>query len=59
MERYKLSFEIVNTESEAKAFCERENTTGTRYKQKNKKAHYTPWSDSHNCKHKFVCWYYY
>lgn len=59
MKKYNLTFEIVKTEAEAKAFCNKENADGTRYKRKVLTASYTPWSSQNQAGKGFICWYYY
>lgn len=46
------------TEEQAKAFCERENKTGNRYKKENRAAHYTPWTNGNKTENGFIAWYY-
>lgn len=58
MKKYDKTFTFVDTEAEAKRFCDVENTKGSYYKRKNKKSHYTPWHSSNGKEHKFICWYY-
>lgn len=58
MGKYRYTFEFVETEEEARRFCERENTTGSAYKRKNKKAHFTPWTSKDGTEKRFICWYY-
>lgn len=48
-----------DTEAEAITFCNEINASQSRYMTKRHPAHYTPWSDSKNTHHAFVCWYYY
>ena len=50
------NYAIVNTEAEAIAFCNRENSKGSYYKRKNHKAHYTTWN-SNDGYHGFIVWY--
>lgn len=59
MRRYNYTFTLKDTEEEARAFCEYQNNTGTYYKRKNLRAHYTEWSASDGSYNGFVCWYYY
>ena len=53
--RYQLTFKFFDTESEAKAFCDKENTIP--YIRKNHPATYTNWSSTDGTEHKFVAWY--
>ena len=53
--RWMTNYKILDTEAEAIAMCAEENATGSYYKRKNHKAHYTPW-DSGNY-HGFIVWY--
>ena len=54
--KYQYRFKFVDTEEEAKEFCEAQNRQATRYMRKNHPAHYTPWNSRDE--YKFVCWYY-
>lgn len=57
--KYNPSFHIVDTEEQAKAFCERMNNQSTYYMRKHHPAHYTPWSNASRTEVGFVCWYWY
>jgi hypothetical protein len=57
MSKYRLVFDIVNTEAEAIKRVITENTTGTRYKRRAYPATFTPWP-SVNAGKKFIVWYY-
>ena len=54
--RYRKTFDFVDTEEEAKAFCATQNKN--RYLRKNHPAHYTPWVSQDGKEQKFVVWYY-
>ncbi len=54
--RYNLWYIFADTEAEARAICERENSTGTAYKRKHHPAAYTPWSSADGTEHKFIVW---
>jgi len=58
MKKYELRFCFVDTEEEAIQEVFKENSTGTRYKRKNRPAHYTPWSSLDGRENKFIVWYY-
>ena len=53
MRKYKYTYEFKESEEEAKAFCDNENSKGSIYKRKHKKAVYTAY------KTLFCCWYWY
>ena len=55
MARLQMSYKFLDTELQAKVFCERENQ---QYPWRKNKAHYTPWSSADNKVHKFVAFYY-
>ena len=55
MARYKLTFKFVDTEEEAKAFCNKENQDP--YIRENHKAIYAPWESQDGIEHKFIVWY--
>ena len=57
MERWMTNFKIVHTEAEAQTMCDEENATGSYYKRKYHRAHYTPWSSRDNTEHGFIVWY--
>ena len=54
--RYRMTFDFVDTEEEAKAFCDTQNKNY--YLRKKHPAHYTPWVSQDGREHKFVVWYY-
>lgn len=58
MKRYNLTYEFFNTEEQARAFCERENASGTAWKREKHKAHFTQWTNSKQTERKFIAWYY-
>ena len=58
MKPYKLTYKFFITEEEAKAFCERENATGTNYKKQNKIAKFTEWTNENKTEHYFLAWYF-
>lgn len=58
MKPYKLTYKFFITEEEAKSFCDRENATGTTYKQKNKIAKFTEWTNEAKTEHYFLAWYF-
>lgn len=58
MNRYRLGYEIVRTENEAREFCMRADSRVSRYARKRYPAHYTPWSDGAGFSG-FICWYVY
>lgn len=53
--RTRLTYKLFDTEDAARDFCDRENRTHPRRKNR---AHYTPWSSSDQQEHKFIAWYY-
>lgn len=56
--KYYLTFKILKTEKEARAFCENENAGATRYIRKHKPATFTPWESGDGFRG-FVVWYHY
>ena len=54
--KYQTWFYFADTESEAKAICYRENTTGSYYKRKTYPAHYTTWDSADGTEHKWIVW---
>lgn len=57
MSKYRLTFDLVNTETEAVKRVIAENMTGTRYKRRTYPARFTSWP-SVNVGKKFIVWYY-
>jgi len=55
MRRYKMTFEFLDTELQAKQFCDKQNQN--KYIKQKHPAHYTPWSSSNGNENKFVAWY--
>lgn len=53
MRKYQLRFEFMDTEEQAKAFCDHINATQSYYMRKHNPATYH-WSDHYNS---FICWY--
>jgi hypothetical protein len=53
---YNLWYIFAQTEQEARAICEYENSTGTAYKRKHHPAHYTPWSSADGRENLFIVW---
>lgn len=56
MRIYRATFEMFDTEAEAKDFCSKKNRDP--YLAKNHPAHYTPWTSLNGKEHKFIAWYY-
>lgn len=54
--KYRAWFIFADTETDARAICERENATGTAYKRRRHPAHYTPWSSADGHENKFIVW---
>lgn len=55
--RYQPRIDFVNTESEAKALCDRINAEHTPYMRKKHPAHYTDWTSKDGQTHKFAVFY--
>lgn len=60
--RYRGSFEIFETEEEARAFCGRKNAEATRYAREHHPAHYTEWAApakrrGEDSERGFIAWY--
>lgn len=56
--KYRLEFKFVDTEEEAKDFCDKHQAQQNAYGKRKHKPHYTPWASTDNKEHKFVVWYY-
>lgn len=55
-----VTYDFVNTESEAMNLCEQIATTYSPYMRRTYKApHYTTWTSLDGNEHKYVVWYYY
>lgn len=56
--RYRRTYHFVDTEKEAKEFCQFIDNSHTSYARQHYPSTYTPWSSSDNTEHAYVCWYY-
>lgn len=62
MRRLQLTFHIVQTEDEARAFCAAMDARASRYCRQRYPAHYTPYSSTSKAVQSgtfdsFICWY--
>lgn len=58
--KYRLTFEFVETEEEARVLTTRYNRDSTKYMRENKPSHYTPWeardAEGNVTESKFIVW---
>ena len=57
MKKYNLTYQFFDTEEQARAFCDRENANGTKWKRAKHKAHFTSWRSMNGKENKFIAWY--
>lgn len=57
MAKYQLTYNILDTEEEARMFCDNENKCATRHIRTKHPAHYANWDSNDGAEHKFIAWY--
>lgn len=56
--KYRMTFEFVDTEQEAKERCVYYDSHATSYMRRHHPATYTPWENEARTMRKFIVWYY-